>query len=40
MVEDKPGGGGEYPNQFGFGWTIGVLLKLLGLYAPAAMVAA
>ena len=40
VVEDKPGGGGEYPNQFGFGWTNGVLLKLLGLYAPAAMVAA
>lgn len=40
VVEDKPGGGGEYPNQFGFGWTNGVLLKLLGLYAPAAVVAA
>ena len=40
VVEDKPGGGGEYPNQFGFGWTNGVLLKLLGLYAPATMVAA
>ncbi|TXK28602.1 trehalase, partial [Pontibacter qinzhouensis] len=23
------GGGGEYPNQDGFGWTNGVLLKLL-----------
>ncbi|WP_242922899.1 alpha,alpha-trehalase TreF [Pontibacter liquoris] len=26
------GGGGEYPNQDGFGWTNGVLLKLLSLY--------
>lgn len=25
-------GGGEYPNQDGFGWTNGVLLKLLTLY--------
>lgn len=24
------GGGGEYPNQDGFGWTNGVLLELLG----------
>jgi alpha,alpha-trehalase len=23
------GGGGEYPNQDGFGWTNGVLLKIL-----------
>ncbi len=28
----KPGGGGEYPTQDGFGWTNGVLLKLLNLY--------
>jgi alpha,alpha-trehalase len=28
----KPGGGGEYPAQDGFGWTNGVLLKLLNLY--------
>lgn len=28
----KPGGGGEYPSQDGFGWTNGVLLKLLNLY--------
>jgi len=30
-VEQKgaEGGGGEYPNQDGFGWTNGVLLKLL-----------
>jgi len=25
-------GGGEYPNQDGFGWTNGVLLRLLSLY--------
>ena len=27
------GGGGEYPLQDGFGWTNGVTLKLLDLYA-------
>jgi alpha,alpha-trehalase len=29
-VEDlsKEGGGGEYPNQDGFGWTNGVFQKL------------
>lgn len=33
-VEDLtlPAGGGEYPSQDGFGWTNGVLLKLLRLY--------
>ena len=25
-------GGGEYPSQDGFGWTNGVLMKLLSLY--------
>jgi alpha,alpha-trehalase len=25
-------GGGEYPSQDGFGWTNGVLLKLMGMY--------
>ena len=25
---DAPGGGGEYPNQDGFGWTNGVYLKM------------
>jgi len=25
-------GGGEYPTQDGFGWTNGVLLKLLQQY--------
>ena len=28
-------GGGEYPSQDGFGWTNGVLLKLMKLYMPA-----
>jgi alpha,alpha-trehalase len=26
-------GGGEYPVQDGFGWTNGVLLKLMDIYA-------
>lgn len=25
-------GGGEYPSQDGFGWTNGVLLKLMKVY--------
>ncbi|MBA9076446.1 alpha,alpha-trehalase TreF [Rufibacter quisquiliarum] len=28
-VAGEEGGGGEYPNQDGFGWTNGVLLRLL-----------
>jgi len=28
----RPGGGGEYPLQDGFGWTNGVTRKLLALY--------
>jgi alpha,alpha-trehalase len=28
----RPGGGGEYPTQDGFGWTNGVTRKLLALY--------
>ena len=28
----QKGGGGEYPTQDGFGWTNGVLRKLLVLY--------
>ena len=28
---DTPGGGGEYPNQDGFGWTNGVYLKFKSL---------
>jgi alpha,alpha-trehalase len=33
-VEDpsSSGGGGEYPSQDGFGWTNGVLLKLMDVY--------
>ena len=30
VVERRPGGGGEYPNQDGFGWTNGVTRALLG----------
>jgi alpha,alpha-trehalase len=29
---DRPGGGGEYPTQDGFGWTNGVMRKLMALY--------
>ncbi|MER3470320.1 MAG: alpha,alpha-trehalase [Chitinophagaceae bacterium] len=29
---NKPGGGGEYPSQDGFGWTNGVLLALISKY--------
>lgn len=32
----SPGGGGEYPPQVGFGWSVGVALELLakqGLWA-------
>jgi alpha,alpha-trehalase len=32
----RGGGGGEYPLQDGFGWTNGVVLKLLALYPQAA----
>lgn len=32
----RGGGGGEYPLQDGFGWTNGVVLKLLTLYPDAA----
>jgi alpha,alpha-trehalase len=28
----RRGGGGEYPTQDGFGWTNGVMLKLVALY--------
>jgi alpha,alpha-trehalase len=30
------GGGGEYPSQDGFGWTNGVLLKLISMYGMPA----
>jgi len=29
---DKEAGGGEYPGQDGFGWTNGVLMKLISVY--------
>ncbi|WP_269713462.1 alpha,alpha-trehalase TreF [Caulobacter sp. NIBR2454] len=35
IEEARPGGGGEYPLQDGFGWTNGVTQALLALY-PAA----
>jgi alpha,alpha-trehalase len=28
----RSGGGGEYPTQDGFGWTNGVMRKLIALY--------
>jgi alpha,alpha-trehalase len=33
VEEKKPGGGGEYPTQDGFGWTNGVTAMLLDRYA-------
>ncbi|WP_116812002.1 alpha,alpha-trehalase TreF [Steroidobacter cummioxidans] len=36
VVSDKAGGGGEYPLQDGFGWTNGVLRKLLVMYPKLA----
>jgi alpha,alpha-trehalase len=33
---DRKGGGGEYPNQDGFGWTNGVMRKLEALYPAEA----
>ena len=35
VVSDRPGGGGEYPLQDGFGWTNGVTRRLMGLYPEA-----
>src|SRR5258708_34321907 len=32
ITPDRPGGGGEYRLQDGFGWTNGVLRKLMALY--------
>jgi len=35
VAEDKPGGGGEYETQDGFGWTNGVFVAFkIGLLAP------
>ncbi len=36
IVGDSAGGGGEYPLQDGFGWTNGVLRKLLAMYPKLA----
>jgi alpha,alpha-trehalase len=32
IATNEPGGGGEYPTQDGFGWTNGVMEKLMALY--------
>ena len=38
---DREGGGGEYPLQDGFGWTNGVMRKLMVMYpADAALASA
>ena len=38
IATGRPGGGGEYPAQDGFGWTNGVMRKLMVLYpADAAL---
>ena len=39
IATDRKGGGGEYPTQDGFGWTNGVMRKLMVLY-PADAAAA
>ena len=36
VTTGRPGGGGEYPLQDGFGWTNGVTRKLMALYPDAA----
>jgi len=36
MTPGRGGGGGEYPTQDGFGWTNGVMRKLLVLYPEVA----
>jgi alpha,alpha-trehalase len=32
ITTGRSGGGGEYPSQDGFGWTNGVMRKLIALY--------
>src|SRR5262249_23131665 len=32
IAPDRPGSGGEYPLQDGFGWTNGVMAELMALY--------
>ena len=39
IATDRQGGGGEYPTQDGFGWTNGVMRKLMVLYPADAAVA-
>lgn len=36
VEERKPGGGGEYPLQDGFGWTNGITSALLERYPEIA----
>jgi alpha,alpha-trehalase len=36
IATERPGGGGEYPTQDGFGWTNGVMRKLMALYPAEA----
>ena len=38
IATDREGGGGEYPLQDGFGWTNGVMRKLMALYPADATV--
>ena len=40
VATGRPGGGGEYPTQDGFGWTNGVMRKLMALYPTYAAGAA
>jgi alpha,alpha-trehalase len=40
VTTGKAGGGGEYPTQDGFGWTNGVMRKLMVLYPAYAAGAA
>jgi alpha,alpha-trehalase len=35
LVDERPGGGGEYPLQIGFGWTNGVLRAFSLLYGSS-----
>jgi alpha,alpha-trehalase len=36
ITTGRSGGGGEYPTQDGFGWTNGVMRKLIALYPAVA----
>jgi alpha,alpha-trehalase len=40
LATGRPGGGGEYPRQDGFGWTNGVMRKLMTLYPADAAISA